>query len=74
MDSPVCLECKPGHAEDENGDCVPAYTLTVEVSPANAGTVTTKDTLDGDFICMEKCLEDVEADKSVTRNYSPLCP
>ena len=21
-DSPVCLECKPGHAEDENGDCV----------------------------------------------------
>ncbi len=66
-DSYVCLLCKSGYAKDENGDCVRAYTLTVEVSPANTGTVTTKDTLDGGFNCpQESCSEAVRADKQVT--------
>ena len=58
-------DCADGYAEDSQGDCVKVYTLTVTVKPAGKGTVTTDDTLDGDFSCSTSCSEDVKGGVTV---------
>ena len=64
-DSPVCLWCRDGYEKHE-GDCVRTHTLTVKVVPSGAGTVTTDDTLDGEFSCSTRCSENVEHGQDVT--------
>ena len=64
-------DCADGYAEDPQGDCVRVRTLTVNVSPQGAATVTTDDTLDGVFSCSASCSKQVEGNRHVSLSVTP---
>ena len=69
-DSNGTCVCEAGHSR-VNGKCVEVHTLTVEVDPRGKGTVTTDDTLGGDFSCTQICSEDVVRNQDVSLSVTP---
>ncbi len=64
-DSNGTCVCEAGHSR-VNGKCVEVHRLIIEVEPRRKGTVTTYDTLGGEYSCSTSCYTHVEDGRDVS--------